>query len=431
MKYLILGVCLLSVQAFANLQVIKLEETQTETMLFLNNGEIVEIENTNTELIDLAREAHTNQYGIEISKISHNLETPDLVSSIKLIPRYPQAANTQKDRRIQDPLYSANLSQFSTYDQAQSLMDTFNGSTDDDSQCYNRAHMWTYEAAVVHGENLGKLWIFFTRRYIREYRYKWWFHVSPYAEVNDGNERYVLDRGFTMVPYNVTNWKNLFMKNQANCPVVERYSDYEDNQRSQYCYLIYSSQFYWQPQHLERLENRNQIQNRYNESDLRITYRDALTRWNGSIPRLGMQPRPAPRTRPNTRPDVPTTRPEPRPQPRPRPEPRPRPQPERRALSVGEWIISSNGVDGQVTGRANEHQVYVKYTTERNSLIQNTRDLAVRYGSVGGFYVGQAIMSTNRVRGTVTGVYLDGMLAVQYETVAGHMRQHPSQLRRR
>ena len=441
MKLFVFLFLLVSSQAFANYQILQMADLNSEVGLFLDNGEIVEISKSNEELLELAQEAYEKEWKIEINKISHNDESPDIVSNIVIIPREIVSDLNDSPRFSQDPsldaLDGANMTRFDTYDQAQALMDTFNGNTDDDSQCYNRAHMWTYEAAVLERSNLGKVWIFFTRKYIREYRYKWWFHVAPYGLVNDGNEKYVLDRGFTMVPFNMTNWKNLFMKNEANCPVVQDYRHYENNQRSQYCYLMYSSQFYWQPQHLERLATRGQTQGRYNESDLRITYRDALRRrWNGRIPRLGAQPVPAPR--PEPRPDRPAPRPRPEPRPdrpdRPEPRPdRPAPRPDRpvSTVQVGEWVISSNGVDGQVTRVLNPIQVEVKYTTERHAIVQHINDLAVRRGSSRGFYVGQRIYSSNYVRGVITGVYRDGHLAVQYETVAGHMKQHPSQLIRR
>lgn len=238
-----------------------------------------------------------------------------------------------------DPLEKSNITTLSTYDAAQSVMNGMNGETSDDSQCYNRAHMWTYEALVNQRVTLGKTWIFFTRKYIREFRYKWWFHVAPHTYVGADRFQYMLDRGFTMIPYTLENWKNIFMKNQANCPVVTDYQQYETRQEDAFCYLIHSSQYYWQPWQLKSLSVEGEHYYGYKNSELKIAYKDALKRWNNSIPVLrNPLPNPdvdGPSTNPNPRPN-----PNPNPNPRPNPEPNPRPTPDfSRRLGSGDAVI--------------------------------------------------------------------------------------------
>lgn len=436
MKF-ILG-ALISIFCFSSYALQKIEEVhegglylEGHDSLFLSDGEIVHINSDNKKLLELAKSAHTNSFYVEFEKNESSEDTADIISHITLLPELVLEPLTQPsletpivfspenlkllDFDLRDPLERANLTTLSSYDQAQRLMDTFNGETHNDSQCYNRAHMWTYESLATQKVSLGKVWIFFTRKYIREYRYKWWFHVSPYASVADGNQKYVLDRGFTQIPYNMTNWKNMFIKSQANCPVVTDYRTYENNQEAHHCYLIYSNQYYWQPYQLKNLATHGSIQWQYNTNDLRITYKDALIRWNGRIPRMDT-----------------TTQPE-RP-PRPTPErPAPRPTPEdgdRRWLRIGERVISSNGVEGRVTRFLGNGYVDVLYDTARRPMSQHANGLAVMYGSSGGFHVGDRVLSVNGVRGYVSGIYRDGRVAVKYETSRTHYWQYPRDLRR-
>lgn len=56
-----------------------------------------------------------------------------------------------------------------------------------DSQCYNRAHIWSYEWFLKHNVNSNKTWIFFTRRYIRKFKFEWWFHVAPSVAVRESD----------------------------------------------------------------------------------------------------------------------------------------------------------------------------------------------------------------------------------------------------
>lgn len=150
-------------------------------------------------------------------------------------------------------------------------------------------------------------------------------------------------------------------------------------------------------------------------SDLRITYKDALIRWNGRIPRMPT-----------------TTIPD-----RPRPD---RPVPDRptpdtgddsRWLRVGQQVISSNGVEGRVTAFLGNGYVEVQFVTARSPMPQHADTLAVRHGSSGGFTVGNRVWSTNNVPGVVSGIYRDGRIAVKYQGTAQHLWQYANMLRHR
>ena len=121
-----------------------------------------------------------------------------------------------------------------------------------DSQCYNRAHVWAYEEWKRTGLKSMKLFMFFTRSYIRKYRYKWWFHVTPLTYVN--GVAMTMDRTFMRGPVQIKTWTDNFIYSKRNCPIVYKYSDYRNNQESEHCYLHPATMYYWQPRDLENNE---------------------------------------------------------------------------------------------------------------------------------------------------------------------------------
>ena len=432
--FILLTSFVLSLSASANQKVQQIFDTspllEGYSTIFLSDGEIVHFDQDNTKLMEKAQSAFENSFFVELVKDDKESISDDTAAIIidlytlpALLKKPVESESTEFGSDIKfeqlksllslNPLDGDKPTVFSSYDQAQAIMDSFNGKTSDSSQCYNRAHMWTYEALVKKRVNLSKVWIFFTHKYIREYRYKWWFHVSPYAHVNDGNKMYVLDRGFTNIPYNLTNWKNLFIKSQAECPIITDYRQYEYNQEVTHCYLILSTQFYWQPYNLKNLSVSGIRQTKYKRVDLQITYKDALVYWDGTIPRMPT----------DTRPDRPTQPDQPR--------PNPVPGDVDHKLRIGENVISSNGVEGRVTRFLEGGLVEVKYVTAREPMPQYPSTLAVRYGRSGGFGVGDWVWSENGVAGTVSGMFPDGRVAVLYRGMNRHLWQYPHSLRRR
>ncbi len=146
------------------------------------------------------------------------------------------------------------------------------------SQCYNRAHIWALEEFNRTGMKTGKLFLFFTSRYIRNYRYKWWFHVTPMAYVggvSQSNWR-TLDRRYTAGPLTSKTWTDVFMHNNATCPVVTKYSSYRNNQQSQDCYLIPTSMYFWQPKDIRRQEQTGAVKTQFIRSEINHAYWEAF-----------------------------------------------------------------------------------------------------------------------------------------------------------
>jgi hypothetical protein len=124
------------------------------------------------------------------------------------------------------------------------------------SECYNRAHIWSYEENKIRNLNSMKVFLFFTSKYIWDYNWNWWFHVSPFVLVkeNGGVTENVIDYRFMSGPTKMQQWTNYFMVPKVVCPTVEKYSDYELHQNESYCYLIKKSMYFWQPSDIDYLE---------------------------------------------------------------------------------------------------------------------------------------------------------------------------------
>lgn len=161
---------------------------------------------------------------------------------------------------------------------AKNLFNTFKRGANSWSQCYNRAHVWSYESKTKHQVNTMKVFIFYTRKYIREYDFDWWFHVSPFTYIagTETPEERVLDYRFTKAPATMKKWTDLFMRNKVECTSINRYSDYENNQEKAYCYLYRASMYYYQPLDLEALENTGKTKTDWVKWEVNNAYRNGF-----------------------------------------------------------------------------------------------------------------------------------------------------------
>ncbi len=147
-----------------------------------------------------------------------------------------------------------------------------------ESQCFNRAHVWTYEWAQNHQLKSMKLLIFFTRNYIRAYNFEWWFHISPYVHVVEFGKTVekVMDVKYTRGPLNFRTWTNIFMKNDAECPVVTKYSDYADYPYTGDCFIMRTNMYTYQPADLEMQEAFGYQKTGWIDEEVRGAYAEAF-----------------------------------------------------------------------------------------------------------------------------------------------------------
>ena len=278
-------------------EIVSIEQFDSETVIFAGDGQVYRIHSEE----DIQKAVRAKELGLEVTieldatysateilEQRSNILNISLTSSATLESVYSsiEMGSTQKNN-LANNLMSSYISDFSSDYQLSNLMQVMSSNTKSKSQCYNRAHVWSWElySRFHNGQRIqtGKMWLFFTRRYIREYDYKWWFHIAPYLTVN--GEPKVIDRSYSNGPQNERTWTNMFMGNNAECKQIVRYSDYENNQNSEYCYTIKTSVYYWQPWQIEGLEKNGQVRNQWNSWEVKKAYKNVFG-WFARVPSL-------------------------------------------------------------------------------------------------------------------------------------------------
>ncbi|WPU66911.1 protein-glutamine glutaminase family protein [Peredibacter starrii] len=147
-----------------------------------------------------------------------------------------------------------------------------------DSQCFNRAMVWSYEWWRKHSLKSNKILIFFTRTYIRRYNFEWWFHIAPYVHIKDGDKvvERVMDVKYSRGPIEFTKWTNIFMRNDAPCPVITKYSEYADFPYTGECYIIRTHMYTYQPADLQMYDSWGYQKDKFNMDEVRGAYLEAF-----------------------------------------------------------------------------------------------------------------------------------------------------------
>lgn len=134
-----------------------------------------------------------------------------------------------------------------SYEKAEEVFNTMlNDGDKGRSQCFKRAHMWSFDMWSKQNIFSEKIFIFWTKRYQILEEYDWWFHVAPM--VHAGGEEYVMDGTFFKKPMPVIEWKNYFMKtDKITCPVVDKYQDFEKVHWTRLCVLMKVPMYHFSP----------------------------------------------------------------------------------------------------------------------------------------------------------------------------------------
>jgi hypothetical protein len=150
-----------------------------------------------------------------------------------------------------------------------------------ESQCYNRAHVWSWEMYQKYHVRSNKTFVFFTPKYIRRYNFEWWFHVAPSVLIQEGASivQKVMDYRYTRKPLTTKEWTNVFMHNNADCPMIEKYTDYEytrSNADAPWCMVLQVPMYYYQPLDLEALAKKGKVRQFWEEWEVGNAYREAF-----------------------------------------------------------------------------------------------------------------------------------------------------------
>lgn len=241
-----------------------------DIFIYLTNGRVVFLPKNELSLLDTIKAGHQSKawFQIEINdekKILRLLKIQkDLNKNI--------LQKASKDNSGFQPSILKNM------DQARSFFQEARTNARQESECFNRAHAWAYEWRINHQLYSSKTWLFFTRRYIRKYKFDWWFHVAPSVHVIDSGEvkEKIMDIKYAKGPIRLKTWTDIFLRNRADCPVVEKYTDHANYPESGSCFVMKSSMYYYQPIDLELLEMTGDIKQRWIETEVRNAFQDAF-----------------------------------------------------------------------------------------------------------------------------------------------------------
>lgn len=170
---------------------------------------------------------------------------------------------------------SINATVLPDYSAALTIFRGMNRTWKSRTECTDRAQVWAYEEWKKSGLVSRKVFLFFTNTYIRRYRYHWWFHVSPYVLVKDGDsvsER-VMDRRYTRGPLHMKSWTDIFIYSKRTC-AESTYRNYRANRNGPaHCFVVKADMYYRLPLHVRNLEDYGVVKTKFSLSEVNFSYR--------------------------------------------------------------------------------------------------------------------------------------------------------------
>lgn len=289
MKYVLLGLSLLtSLSAFSAevtttiVEVGAAEAGDKEVMVFAQSeGRVLWVDAKDVALLEALKIAKEKNLLVKVNFRDFNGN----VKGVELLETSQPEVSTGESFD-KNTLANFNPSLIESLSSSQSVFDRMDGRTKWKSQCYNRAHGWAYDMYTQSGIQSMKVFIFFTQRFIKAEKYKWWFHVAPYVltQMEASSVETVMDRTFTRGPLKMKDWTDKFMSRNQTCPVVTRYSDYRLNQYTQDCYLIKTSMYYRSPSDIERNETEGRHLTAWDLRGVADARKEAFKNWRDYNP---------------------------------------------------------------------------------------------------------------------------------------------------
>lgn len=264
---------LIAASHVARIEVIDYPASMNEDILvFLSTGKVVKLAQNKNDLLTLLQQHEKTGEWLKLDL--------DEFRFIQKINRHDLKRSRYETNKVFQDTYSDTYlpSVLKSLDWAKSYFKE-SRVKDKESQCFNRAHVWAYEWYKKHSFNSSKIFIFFTRKYIREHNFQWWFHVSPFVNVNiNGQVRErVMDKKYTSGPSMIKDWIQRFVKVPTpGCLTVQTYSDYANFPENGSCYIMKTSMYYYWPLDLENEELHGTIKTSWVNEEIKTAYEEAF-----------------------------------------------------------------------------------------------------------------------------------------------------------
>jgi hypothetical protein len=274
----VLFLSLLSLSSFAFQLTTKVSEIEffapgyDHSLVFLSTGLVAKVPSAKSELLLQLQSAHKEQ-----SLLFVTMNDDREITSIKVLE------NSEDSLSEEEKGFSASLVPNDTPTLLRSSKEAWDlfryaRSKHKESQCYNRAHIWSYEWQTDKNINTAKMFLFFSVKYIRENNFHWWFHVAPYAHVAIGTEikERILDKKFMPGPSTLRSWIDRFMEDGTRCRTIKAYSEYANYPESGLCYIMRTNMYTYRPLDLELSELKGMTKTYWVPTELHLAYEEAF-----------------------------------------------------------------------------------------------------------------------------------------------------------
>lgn len=240
------------------------KDDRDDILVLLSTGHVLKISKDDKQIVELSTFNQENLYEFTYDKNRYVKEWKELSVEAKDVSVF----HDESAVATYVPTTVASLEVLKNYHR-----EARRGWTED-AQCFNKGMVWSYEWWKKHSLKSMKLFIFFSRTYIRRYNFEWWFHVAPYAHVMENGKvvERMMDIKYTSRPLAFKDWSDLFMKNDATCKVVTKYSEHADYPYTGECYFMRANMYTYQPADLEMLEAWNYQKNAFVMTEVRGAY---------------------------------------------------------------------------------------------------------------------------------------------------------------
>lgn len=245
-----------------------------DVLVFLSSGDVVMVGTWNLKLIEDLHAAKSSEEWMDLTVSEERIilkaktvEAP--VLAVEVSKSFNQVENTEY---LPTTVESMKV--------ATSYIRESKHPRKSETQCFNRAMVWTYEWWIRHSLRSNKVFVFWTKDYVREKKFKWWFHVAPYVHVMDTDgvvKERVLDVKWLPKPYAFQEWADYHSSHDVKCKVVEKYSEYADFPFGEdRCYFMRTNMYTWQPADLEMQEAWGYNKNDFHMDEVRAAYLEAF-----------------------------------------------------------------------------------------------------------------------------------------------------------
>lgn len=239
-----------------------------EVLVFLDNGKVAKLRETNTSLLSETKSINKKDW------FRFTLDDERFITAVEEV-----GAPIQETKAFES-FNEAPQSYVPTTIASMALAQKYHKEArynPKESQCFNRAQVWTYEWWRNHSLKSMKILIYFSRTYIRRYNFEWWFHIAPYVHVMENGKvvERVMDVKYSSGPRDFQKWANIFLRNDHPCPVITKYSDYADYPYTGECYFQRTHMYTYQPADLQMYEAWGYQKTSWNMTEVRWAYEEA------------------------------------------------------------------------------------------------------------------------------------------------------------